>query len=782
MTRTISAALAAVAVLLALCLPAAAEPRGLRPGPRPRRQGRPLPGAYLYITSPAAIGVANFITSKSGRYAVSGLVPGRYKVVAEMPGFKTLTVDGVSLSAGVTVTLDFRMQPTDIEEEPAAGRPGSPLDRDSARTAVVIDKDLITRLPLARDFTALLGLVPGLVFENETPGLRASVQGAPVTANVLVEDGVIVSHPIDARAFAPINVAIVDEVVVETAGHSVEAGPAQGAYVNVLYPPGAGATMGALSYGVSGKGLSDNLWKDAERTEMDGAEPLSLKREHDLSLTYGAPVLEDMAWLFANVRYRTRGYRAPFRYWTDPAGGRNFVYDYGRPRPLEPVQAPDERPRRVPGRPGVRLLQGRPARLGSRHRTSAPGVGHPGPRRRASLPHPLRRQLLGQPDHPGRPLARVRPLQAAPPPQRPGDRQARVLRRHQRPPLGRRRGQRPRSRQPHAGRRVHDPVRRRPAWGRSTSSSSAATTRRPSATSETWKADNLVYNYAAGSPYTYGTAVSPDLRGRGRLGPRRLLHRPGRRGLDDPQERAQADRGLRPGHVQDRPGGSRSRAACASTGPTPVSRPSPRARAATPSASRSAAASSTPLMGYNLYSTVNLAAWEKAIVWNTLRPGPGWPSISSATGGPSSRAPGPASPNTWGSATPRTFRPSTPGPPTTSSGTTRTATAWPTPPTAIPSSPTTSASTRPSSSARPSIPTWRLPWSRNGRPDWNRRSSAASPSRPATSSGARPTTSGTSSTTPRPGRAGGGSTRPPTAGGSPSRPSCRGRTATPTCR
>ncbi len=228
LTRKIPAALAAVAVLLALCLPAAAGPDGSLKGRIVDDKGAPLSGAYLYVTSPAAIGVANYITSKSGRYAISGLVPGRYKVVAEMPGFKTVTVEGVALSAGMTVSLDFRMQPTEIEEEPTAGRPGPPLDRDSARTTVVLDKDLITRLPLARDFTALLGLVPGLVFENDRPGMRASLQGAPVTTNVLVADGVIVTHPVDARAFGPINVDIIDEVVVETAGHPVEAGPAQG--------------------------------------------------------------------------------------------------------------------------------------------------------------------------------------------------------------------------------------------------------------------------------------------------------------------------------------------------------------------------------------------------------------------------------------------------------------------------------------------------------------------------------------------------------------------------
>lgn len=618
MTRTIPAALAAVAVLLALCTPAAAGPEGSLRGRVLDDKGAPLSGAYLYVTSPAAIGVANFITAKSGRYAMSGLVPGSYKVVAEMPGFKTLTVDGVTLSAGVTVTLDFRMQPTEIEEEPATGRPGSPLDRDSARTAVVIDRDLITRLPLARDFTSLLGLVPGLVFENETPGLRASIQGAPVTANVLVEDGVIVSHPVDARAFAPINVAIVDEVVVETAGHSVEAGPAQGAYVNVLYPPGAGATLGALSYGVSGKGLSDTLWKEAELAEMDGAEPLSLKREHDLSLTYGAPVLEDMAWLFANVRYRTRGFRAPFRYWTDPTGGRNFVYDYadrdlsglfklqmnvmdmfrgvlelGFSKVDQPAAAADIDPLRPES--ATRALDGeRLLRLrfgGSYSVNQATRVD-------LSLGYARYKQPLLLSD-----LGTAKPEYFD------------VI-------SGRRWGSGSVNDRETASRMRAGVSLTRYADGllglfhEIVVGGDYETT---STTSETWKADNLIYNYAAGSPYTYGTAVSPvsgDEVGWGLVGFYIAPASEGAMTLKSELKRIGA-------YVQDTvklgprislSGGLRfdrsdARFASVSKG--------------TSGNSVSVSVGSSlidPLMGYNIYSTISFGAWEKAIVWNTLSP------------------------------------------------------------------------------------------------------------------------------------------------------------------
>lgn len=328
LTRKSTLALALGAALLALALPSVSGPaagiRGRIVGP----QGAPVPGAYLYLSSPQVLGLHNYHTSGSGRYNISGLMPGTYSLMVEAPGFKTVTVEGIALSSGKTVTVDVRMEPTEIEEEPASARPGPPLDRDSARAGVVIGKDLLSRLPLGRDFSAVLGLVPGLAFDIDSIDLPASLQGAPSFANFLVQDGVPVTHPVDASTMGRINIELIDEVVIESAGHSAEAGPPQIATINVVHRPGAGSTDLGLYYGVSGKGLVDPLWSEAEIAEMPDAAPTSLRREHDLSLSLGGPVLEDMAWFFGNVRFRNQGRRAPFRYWTDPLGVRHFVYDY----------------------------------------------------------------------------------------------------------------------------------------------------------------------------------------------------------------------------------------------------------------------------------------------------------------------------------------------------------------------------------------------------------------------------------------------------------------------
>jgi hypothetical protein len=619
LTRKFITALALGAALLVLSFSsAAAGPMAAIKGRAVDDKGAPLNGAYLYVTSPSSPGIANAITSASGHYGIIGLAPGTYKVVIEMPGFKTVSVDGIVLSSGMTVTVDFKMEPTDIEEEAVTARPGSMLDRDSARAAVVLDRDLITRLPLARDFNALLGLVPGLVYEVEDPGLPASIEGGPELSNILIQDGIIVTHPVNAKAMGRINIDIIDEVVVETAGHAADAGPAQGTYVNVVHRPGSRTLDATVAYSVSGKGLVDSLWTADEIAEMDGVTPTALRREHDLSLSAGGPVLEDMAWFFSNFRFKTQGQRAPYRYWTDPLGVRHFVYDYAE-RDLsgmfklsmnvlekfkgvleagfsgvrEPVYSADVD--RLRPESSTRQLDGEKvffARGGGSYIVS--------PSMRVDL-------SVGYANH-KKPLLLNATGSAKP-------QYVDVI-------TGRSWGSGPLNERETASRmRVGASVTKLldDFMGMSHEISLGGDYETTFALSSTWKADNLIQYYADGSPYTYGLTTSPasgDEIGWGLIGfyiapaadgslsLRRELKRIGAYAQDTMKlfGRLSLSAGLRFDRSEARfaavTKGASGNAVSVNIGNTLID----------------------PLMGYNPYSTISLGAWDKSIVWNALSP------------------------------------------------------------------------------------------------------------------------------------------------------------------
>ncbi len=619
LTRKILAVLVLSAAVLVLCLPSfAAGQTGAIKGRVVDKQGKPLPGAYLYVTSPTMLGIVNSITSKTGRFGVIGLTPGRFKVLVEMPGFKTVTVEYVVVNAGATATLDFRMEPSEIEDEIIGGQPGPTLDRESARLAVVLDSELLSRLPLKRDFTAILELVPGLVFESDAPGTRASVNGLPFTTNVFVQDGINVTHPEDERSMSRINVDLIDQVVVETAGHAAEAGPAQGAYVNVIHRPGGSSFQGSLAYTNASKGLGKSLWSAEEIAEMGGAVLPSLQREHDFSLTLGGPMLEDISWLFANIRYRAQSRKAPFRYWTDPLGVRHFVYDladrdmsslfklsigalnkfkgvleFGFSKIDQPVFEEDVN--RLRPEAATRRLEGEGAFFGrggfsynvNQSTRVSLGIGY------SKYKQPL---LLND-------TASVKP-------------------------------------------QYYDVISGY-SWGSGSMNEREAASRMRAdvsitrlqdsflgmphelvvggeyetvyTTSSVWKANNLIYNYASGSPYTYGQTISPTTGNEvgwgligfwiasgqeGGLSVRRELKRLGFFAQDT----------MRIGGRLSLSGGLRfDRSEARFPGITKGSSGNPISNAL-------GSLIIAPLMGYNLYGQLSLGAWEKPIIWNTLSP------------------------------------------------------------------------------------------------------------------------------------------------------------------
>jgi hypothetical protein len=319
------------AVLVTLLVLAQLAPAGVRSGSLRGKivdqQGFPLTGAYVYVTSPSLLGVHNFITSESGRYALLDLPPGTYKIMVEMPGFKTVTVEGILLPAGTTVTTDFKMEPTEIEEEKVSLPPPSGPNKGSARLAVVLDRDLLTRIPLSRDFSSVLGLVPGLVFENDVPSTYASVHGAPPTSNAFEEDGVDVTDPVSRTSLSRINVDLLDQVVVETSAVPPDRGAGEGAYINVIRKSGGNIPDGSLSLALTTADISKSLWSQDELSTLGATAPMAERSDVDLSWTQGGPVIQDIAWFFGNLRFRSKSLTGPFVTWKDPLNATHYPYN-----------------------------------------------------------------------------------------------------------------------------------------------------------------------------------------------------------------------------------------------------------------------------------------------------------------------------------------------------------------------------------------------------------------------------------------------------------------------
>jgi hypothetical protein len=68
-------------------------------------QGTPLPGVAIEASSPKLVGQAAALSDEKGIYRIFALTPGLYKITFALPGFKTVSREGIIVEVEQSVKL-----------------------------------------------------------------------------------------------------------------------------------------------------------------------------------------------------------------------------------------------------------------------------------------------------------------------------------------------------------------------------------------------------------------------------------------------------------------------------------------------------------------------------------------------------------------------------------------------------------------------------------------------------------------------------------------------------
>ena len=125
-----------VLVVLVPTLAAAQTATSTLTGRATDTSGAALPGATVSITSPNLIGGARTtVTDEQGVYRLTQLPGGSYAVKFELAGFSTLTVEGVSVSGGSTMTINGKLDLATIQEAVTVTSQAPTIGNASQRSA-----------------------------------------------------------------------------------------------------------------------------------------------------------------------------------------------------------------------------------------------------------------------------------------------------------------------------------------------------------------------------------------------------------------------------------------------------------------------------------------------------------------------------------------------------------------------------------------------------------------------------------------------------------------------
>jgi Carboxypeptidase regulatory-like domain len=271
-------------------------------------QGETLPGVSVEIEGPRLMGKKATVTSAKGAFVFLALPAGTYSITASLAGFKTTKEDHVILPVGTTITVNFILPAGKIEEMVTVTVASPVIDVRTSTIDSKINQDMLAKLPTSRDSWYDLSLTtPGMFDTGAAMQSSPTAYGESGQGNIFLVNGVDTTNPSGAGFGSMINVNYntIQEVRVISLGSRAEFGNFSGAAIDVVTKSGSNTFSGSLSVysllGVPKTGVpsENSLGRDwlfvAPGTTFD----FYPKRDWEVDLTVGGPVIKDKLWFFA---------------------------------------------------------------------------------------------------------------------------------------------------------------------------------------------------------------------------------------------------------------------------------------------------------------------------------------------------------------------------------------------------------------------------------------------------------------------------------------------------
>jgi Carboxypeptidase regulatory-like domain len=272
-------------------------------------QGLLTPGATATATNRLTAVTRSAVSGTDGTYRLEDLSPGRYRVVVELPGFRSSSIDDVIVVLGRTVDVDVTLQPGDVSEVvEVAGDARKPIDIRSSTISHNVTGEELDLLPKARSFVAIAATSPSVNLGQIEGGIQ--VNGASSAENTYTIDGVVTTSLLNGVSRQDTIFEYLQEVQVKTGGINAEYGGALGGVVSAVTRSGGNRLQGELHYYVTGSPLSTGPVRRLVLSPSDETTVSFVQddRQHDVAHepggSIGGPIVKDRLFFFASYSPR----------------------------------------------------------------------------------------------------------------------------------------------------------------------------------------------------------------------------------------------------------------------------------------------------------------------------------------------------------------------------------------------------------------------------------------------------------------------------------------------
>ena len=265
--------------------------------------GAALPGVTVTVSNLDTGDTRVVVTNPSGVYRAPLLSLGRYRVSAELQGFKKFEQQGLTLSAGQSAVINVILSVgnlTDVvlvtSESPIAEPGKIDLGRTIGETEIK-NLPLVSRNPY--NFAFLQANVTG--YENNEFGVpRINANGSQMHTNYQIDGNTNTEKDRAGLRMLPVSEVLVREVKVITNGFAPEFGQTTGMVYNAITPSGTNKVSGSASFRFKRNSMSSKPFFLASTARKPDTEA------NDVTATLGGPITKDKWHYFGAYEYVDR--------------------------------------------------------------------------------------------------------------------------------------------------------------------------------------------------------------------------------------------------------------------------------------------------------------------------------------------------------------------------------------------------------------------------------------------------------------------------------------------
>jgi hypothetical protein len=275
--------------------------------------GAVIPGATITLTNAGTGFTRTVVSDSGGEYTAPNLPTGKYKLSAELSGFKTVTLPDVDLGVDQHVRINLKLEIGTVSETITITGQSPLVQISSSELGTTVAEQEIKTLPLnGRNFVNLTRTVPGVV--RGIPG--ANIDGAGSLAwrasssfsangqrprdNNYMLDGVDNNETWLQTVVLFPSVDAIDEFKLQTSTYSAEFGRSLGGVVNIQIKSGTNAVHGSAFEFLRNDAFDSNNYFNNR-----AGRPKPDFRQSQFGGTSGGPIVKDKTFYFFDYQ----GYR-----------------------------------------------------------------------------------------------------------------------------------------------------------------------------------------------------------------------------------------------------------------------------------------------------------------------------------------------------------------------------------------------------------------------------------------------------------------------------------------